>query len=178
MVDETALAILKRQGSRGITIVSVQRKIRFDIQFNPYWSKWQTKHSKLAAKDFETSEFHQDTWNRYLMLGFVSAQIPWNALSNLEVRQSYKALRDYQVLPSTTTFSNIFRGDYAWTVVTIEKQLPLRNIVSVALEEWTWTNKLAIMSVIANYMDRNWALREVQITFDEVDHLFCSRFQS
>jgi len=30
-VDETALAILKRQGSRGITIVSLQRKIRFDI---------------------------------------------------------------------------------------------------------------------------------------------------
>jgi len=36
MVDETALAILKRQGSRGITIVSLQRKIIFDIQFNPY----------------------------------------------------------------------------------------------------------------------------------------------
>jgi len=35
-VDETALAILKRQGSRGITIVSLQRNIRFDIQLNPY----------------------------------------------------------------------------------------------------------------------------------------------
>jgi len=35
-VDETTLAILKRQGSRGITIVSLQRKTRFDIQFNPY----------------------------------------------------------------------------------------------------------------------------------------------
>jgi len=35
-VDETVLAILKRQGSRGITIVSLQRKSRFDIQFNPY----------------------------------------------------------------------------------------------------------------------------------------------
>jgi len=35
-VDETALAILKRQGGRGITIVSLQRKIRFDIQLNPY----------------------------------------------------------------------------------------------------------------------------------------------
>jgi len=31
MVDETALAILKRQGSRGITIVCSQRKIIFDI---------------------------------------------------------------------------------------------------------------------------------------------------
>jgi hypothetical protein len=35
-VDETALAILKRQGSRGITIVSLQRKTTCDIQFNPY----------------------------------------------------------------------------------------------------------------------------------------------
>jgi len=35
-VDETALAIMKRQGSRGITIVSSQRKIIFDIQVNPY----------------------------------------------------------------------------------------------------------------------------------------------
>jgi len=35
-VDETALAILTRQGSRGITIVSLQRKIRFDIQLNSY----------------------------------------------------------------------------------------------------------------------------------------------
>jgi len=31
-VDETALGILKRQGSRGITIVRVQRKFIFDIQ--------------------------------------------------------------------------------------------------------------------------------------------------
>jgi len=36
MVDETALAILKRQGIRGITIGSLQRKCIFDIQFNPY----------------------------------------------------------------------------------------------------------------------------------------------
>jgi hypothetical protein len=34
-VDETAFAILKWQRSRGITIVSLQRKILFDIQFNP-----------------------------------------------------------------------------------------------------------------------------------------------
>jgi hypothetical protein len=35
-VDETALAILKRQGSRGIIIVSLQRTTIFDILFNPY----------------------------------------------------------------------------------------------------------------------------------------------
>jgi len=35
-VDETALAILMRQGSRGFTILSVLRKMIFDIQLNPY----------------------------------------------------------------------------------------------------------------------------------------------
>ena len=29
-----------------------------------------------------------DTWNRYLMLGFVPAHNPWNAMYNLELRLS------------------------------------------------------------------------------------------
>jgi len=177
-VDETALAILKRQGSRGITIVSLQRKTIFDIQLNPYWPKWQKKRSILADKDFVTSEFQQDTWNRYLMLGFVLAHIPWNAISNLELQGSYTALRGDLVLPSNTTLSHICRRQYALTVDAIKKQLPLRNKVSLALDGWTSTNKLAITSVIAYYMDRNWALRDVQLAFDEVDCLFCSCFES
>ena len=34
------------------------------------------------------------------------------------------------------------------------------------------------MSVIAYYMDRNWALREVQLAFDEFDRLLCSCFEA
>jgi len=60
----------------------------------------------------------------------------------------------------------------------IKKQLPLRNKVILALDGWTSTNKVTITSVIAYYMDRNWALREVQLVFNEVDRLFCSRFES
>jgi len=112
------------------------------------------------------------------MLGFVLAPIPWNAISNLELRRSYKALRDDLVLPSATTLSNICRREYALTVDAIKKQLPLRNKVSLAWDEWTSTNKLAITSVIAYYMDRNWALRQVNLAFDKVDRLFCSRFES
>ena len=177
-VDQTALAILKRQIRRGITIVSLGRKIIFDMQFNPHWPKWQTKHSKLPAKDFETSEIHQDTWNRYLMWGFVSAHIPWTAISNLQLWRSYKALRDDLLLPSATTLINICRREYALTVDAIKKQLPVRNKVSLALDGWKSTNKLAITSVIAYNMDRNWALREVQLAFDEVDRLFYSHLES
>jgi len=147
--DETAFTILNRQGSRGITIASLQRKLIFDIQVNPYILKWQIKPSQLAAKDFETSEFHQDTWNCYLMLGFIWAHIPWKAITNLKLRQSYQALRSDLVLPSTTTLSNICRRAYALTVDAIKKQLPLRNTVCLAWDGWTSTTKLAITSVIA-----------------------------
>jgi len=177
-VDETALAILRRKGSRGITIVSSQRMIRFHIDVDPYWLKWQTIRSKRAAKEFETSEFHQGTWNHYLMLVIVSAQITWKPMTNPELRRSYEALRDDLVLPSTTTLSNICQREYAMIVDAIEKQLPSWNKVSLALDGWTSTKKLAIRSVIAYYMDQNSALREVQLAFDEVDRPFFSCFES
>jgi len=116
MVDETAWAILNRQGSQGITIVSLQRKIIFDIKVNPYWLKWQTKQSKLAAKDFETSKFHQNMWNYYLILGFVLIHIPWNAISNLQLQRSYEAVRSGLVLPLAMTLSNRNQRDYTLSV--------------------------------------------------------------
>jgi hypothetical protein len=112
------------------------------------------------------------------MLGFASAHIPWNAISNLKLPWSYKALRDDLVLLSATTISNICRKEYGLSVDAIKKQLPLQNNVSLALDGWTSTNKLAITSVIAYYLNRNWALREVQLALDEVNRLFCSRFES
>jgi hypothetical protein len=41
------------------------------------------------------------------MIGFVVAQIPENAISNLQLRWSYEALRNDLVLPSATILSNI-----------------------------------------------------------------------
>jgi len=112
------------------------------------------------------------------MSGFLSAHIPWNAISNPELRQSYKAFRDDLVLPSATTLSNICRREYAVTVDAIRKRMPSRNKVSSDLDGWTSMNKLAIMSVIGYYRDRNWALRKVQLSFDEVDCLLFSASES
>jgi hypothetical protein len=60
----------------------------------------------------------------------------------------------------------------------IKKQLLLQNKVSLALDGWTSMTKLAITSVISYYLSGNWALREVQLALDEVDRLFCSRFET
>ena len=96
-VDETALVILKLQERWVIPTVSLQRTIMFHIQVNPYWPNWRTKHSQQAAQDFQTSDFHQATWNSYLMLGFDFAQIPWNFKSNCTLQWSYQALWSVQV---------------------------------------------------------------------------------
>jgi hypothetical protein len=53
----------------------------------------------------------------------------------------------------------------------IKNQSPSQNKVSIALDGWTSTNKLAIMSVIPYNMDPNWALRAAQLSFDDVDPL-------
>jgi len=108
-------------------------------------------------------------WNRYLMLRFVSAHKPWNAISKLELRPSYKALRDDLVLLSATTLSKICRRECALTVDAIKNQLLARNKVSLTLNRWTSPHKLPITTVIAYYMDQNWALREAPLTFDDVD---------
>jgi len=112
------------------------------------------------------------------MLGYVSTHIPWNAISNIQLRRPYKALRNDLVLQSASTLSNICRREYTLTVDAIQKQLPSRNKVSLALDGWTSKSKFAMMSVIAYYMDRNWALREAQLAFDEVDSPFFSYFES
>jgi len=112
------------------------------------------------------------------MLGFVSAHMPLNAISNLELWRSNKALHDDLVLPSASTLSNTCRHEYALSVDAIEKQLPSRNKVSLAFDGSTSTNKLAITSVITYYIDLNSALCEVQLAFDEVDRLFFSCFES
>jgi len=106
------------------------------------------------------------------MSGYVSAHIPWAAILNLELRRSYNALRSELVLPSASTHSNICRREYSLTVDAIQKQLPTRNKVSLGLDRWKSTNKLAIRSVIPYYTDRNWAMREVQLALDEVNSLF------
>jgi len=112
------------------------------------------------------------------MVAFVLTHSPWEAISNLELQQSFKALRDDLVLPSTTTLSNIWLGGYALAADAIEKQLPPRNKVSLALDGLTSTNKLVITSVTVHYMDRKWALCEVQLAFNEDDRLFSSRSNS
>jgi len=147
-VDETALPILKRQGHRGIAIVSSQRKIIFDFPVKPYWPKWQTKRSKPADEDFETSEFHQETWNRYLIIQFLSADIAWNIISNPKLRRSCEVLRDDLVRPSAMPLTNICRWVYALTVNAIYKQFPAKNTFCLALDRLTWTIKQAITAVI------------------------------
>jgi len=116
---------------------------------------WQTKHSKLAAKSFQTSDFHWNNWNRYRMLEFVLPHISSNTTSNLQQHWLSNALRSELMLSSASTPSNICRREYTLPVDVIKNQLPSRNKVSFALDRWISTNKLTITLVIAYYIDGN-----------------------
>jgi hypothetical protein len=102
-VDKTVVAILNRHGSHGIPVVSSPCKFTFDFGLYLYWPNWQPKRSKLAVMDCDTVEFHQDTGNCYPMFGFVSADIPWNAILNWQLQRSYHTLRSELVTPSPIT---------------------------------------------------------------------------
>jgi len=58
------------------------------------------------------------------------------------------------------------------------KQLPTRNKVSLSMDGWTSTNRLAIRSVIAYCLDQNGVMQEVQLAFDEVYSQFIPYFNS
>jgi len=90
----------------------------------------------------------------------------------------YKALWFDLLLSSGTALSNIFRREYSLEVHAVKTQLPSSNEVSLALEGWTSTSKLAIMLVMVDYMDPNWALQAVKLALDEVDRLYFSFFES
>jgi len=176
-VDGITLAIQNMQGSWGITIVSLQRKFMLHTQVDPYWLQWQTKHFKLAAKDFETSKFHQDISHRYHMLQFISVCKSWIVIWNVELQLSYTVSGHELVLPSTMTITNICTTEYALTVDAIRKQLPTQNEVTLACAGWTLMNKLVITTVIASYGHRNCVLHQVQLTLNEFDFKIISSFK-
>jgi hypothetical protein len=67
--------------------------------------------------------------------------------------------------------------EFSLTVDVVKKQLPSRNEVSSALDCWTLTNTLAIMSVINYNMNNDGALQKLQLTFDVVGCLFLCQTQ-
>jgi len=112
------------------------------------------------------------------MLRLIYTHIPWNGMSTLGQLWSDNALRSDLVLPSASTLSNICWKKCSLTGDAIKKQLPSIDKASLALQYWTLANRLAIMTVIANYMDRILVLVESQLAFDESDTIFCSYFES
>ena len=115
--------------------------------------------------------FDQQSWNRYLLLGLLSALIPLNAISNREFRRVFFSLRHDLKLPSVSMLSRLLESEYDKTIEAIKHQIPLGQRVSIALDGWTSQNRLAITSVIMYYISRNWKLEEVQLAFEEVRYL-------
>lgn len=98
----------------------------------------------------------------------LSALVPLNVLSNPEFRRTFLALRPGITIPSITKIRRLLAVEYENTLQAIKESIPKNQKVSLALDGWTSSNKLAISSVIMYYIGTNWQLKEVQLAFDEV----------
>ena len=122
----------------------------------------------MFENDLPAISFNQKSWNRYLLLGLLSALIPLNAISNTEFRRVFYTLRPDVQLPSVGTLTNLLAKEYDMTLVAIKDQIPVGQKISIALDGWTSQNRLAITSVIMYYISGNWKLEEAQLAFEEV----------
>lgn len=143
-----------------------------------YCLKSKTNLSKLAVNHFQTTEFHRNTSNCYLQFECVSAHIPWDAISNEELRRLYSALRSEFMLKFAVMRSSICWAEFRLSADIFKKHWVTRNEVSLSLDGWTSTNTLAVRLIIPYYMDCKWVSGEVQHTFHEGDRLYMFYFKS
>ena len=134
------------------------------------------KKRRQADLDVAGNEFHPHTWNRYLLLGFLSALIPFNTITNPELRRILFSLKPDVNLPSVSTLHRLPATEYEKTTKAIRDNIPEGQKVGLALDGWTSGNKLAISSVIMYYISKSWQLKEVQIAFEEVCGLFPTQY--
>ena len=134
------------------------------------------KKRRQEDLDIAVKEFDPHTWNRYLLLGFLSALIPFNTITNPELRRILFPLKADLNLPSVSILRRLLATDYEKTTKAIRDNIPEGQKVGLALDGWTSSNKLAISSVIMYYISKSWELQKVQIAFEEVCGLFPTQY--
>ena len=65
------------------------------------------KKRREADLDVAVKEFDPHTWNRYLLLGFLSALIPFNTITNPKLRRILFSLKPDVILPSVSTLRRL-----------------------------------------------------------------------
>ena len=127
------------------------------------------KRNRQVDSDLPVEDhFDQAIWDRYLLIGLLSALVPIHSLFNSEFRRIFTALRPDISIPSVSKIRRLLAVEYDSTIQTIRQSIPEQQKVSLALDGWTSSNKLAITSVIMYYISSDWQLKEVQLAFEEV----------
>ena len=113
------------------------------------------KKRRQADLDVAVKESDPHTWNCYLLLGFLSALIPFNTITNLELRRILISLKPDVNLPSVSTLRRLLATEYEKTSKEIQDNIPEGKKVGLPLDGWTYGNKLAISSVIMYYISKS-----------------------
>jgi hypothetical protein len=105
----------------GFQLSVCERCAYLTFRFDLYWLKWQTKHSKLAVKDLQSTEYHRYIWTTYRLVWFVSGQIPWNVIFNLNLCRTYKSSQSQWLVSAATTLSYLCQKKFSITVDVLMK---------------------------------------------------------
>jgi len=107
-IDETALAILKRQGSQGIRMVSSQRKFIFNSQISPILIHQTDTILQTASKGFSNFQISQRHLKSRCHVRILFGSFAIKCYIKHRVTAVIDALHWEVVLPAARTLLNIF----------------------------------------------------------------------
>ena len=128
--------------------------------------KVMTIKEKDLAFDLDASRQQKISW---MMSAHLSAHIPFNAVHNLEYRRFLRSISHGQFgIPSRSKLQRGLKKEYQKAIEQLTALFPKDTRVSIALDGWTAAHRVAILSIIAYHIDRNWNLVKSQLGFEQV----------
>jgi len=109
-----------------------------------------------TCKQASNKHFSADNFLEQLLNTFLSLNLPFRALENIEFRKLVQMLRPGTQMPGRHRFGDLVQGRRHKIQQTLLHGLEPKTKVSIALDNWTSPNHLAFMGVTAYFIDDSW----------------------
>ncbi len=110
----------------------------------------------------------QEKFELELTKGIVGINAFFKAVDNVHIRRALSMLNSSVPLPKSPKICILVEEYMEGSEQDLLKDLPAGAKVSIVADGWTSPNKLAILAIVAYFIDNNWRLRKVVIGFEEI----------
>ena len=102
-----------------------------------------------CQKDLEISAFtSQEDWDLQLLRAFLSVGIPFNAVTNVHLRATWRMLKSHFNPPAPSMLRRRLDIYYNAVHKQIKQRIPRSAKVLLAVDSWTLPNHLAFLAII------------------------------